>query len=108
MTLNCYVRPDRFDAIPSIPSSIRGGGADVFIVSTRAGRVVDTPGLEKVRALKSFRKLELTTQVGDMVHCTVDCFSIPGIVQMINMDTAQLAADIAAFREIEKTFFTLE
>ena len=102
------MRPDRFDAIPPVPTQVQGGGADVFIVSTKAGRIVDTPGLDKIRALKSFRKVELTTQVGDMVHCTVDCFSIPGIVQMINMDTVQLEADIKTFREIEKDFFVLE
>ncbi len=54
MTLNCYVRPDRFDTLPSYPILL-ANGAEVHLVSNTRGTVKDIPGLSQIRSLSSFR-----------------------------------------------------
>jgi hypothetical protein len=36
-TLNCYLRPDRFEALPSSPQTLLKQGAEVFLVSHQSG-----------------------------------------------------------------------
>jgi biotin carboxylase len=36
-TLNCYLRPDRFDALPATPTRLEKQGAEVFLVSRQSG-----------------------------------------------------------------------
>ena len=39
-TLNCYLRPDRFDALPVSPVRLDKQGAEVFLVSRESGECV--------------------------------------------------------------------
>ncbi len=53
-TLNCYLRPDRFDELPFEPS-LKKSGAEAFLVSLLKGTLKDIPGMEVIRSLSSFR-----------------------------------------------------
>lgn len=53
-TLNCYLRPDRFDSLPAEPV-LHKQGAEAFLVSHVQGTLKDIPGIEKIRSLSSFR-----------------------------------------------------
>jgi len=53
-TLNCYLRPDRFDELPFYPS-LKKAGAEAFLVSIMKGTLKDIPGMEVIRSLASFR-----------------------------------------------------
>ena len=54
-TLNCYLRPDGFDSLPSVPHLLKHG-AEAFLVSlSAAGILRDIPGLDEIRSMSSFR-----------------------------------------------------
>ncbi|CAE7512903.1 ddaF [Symbiodinium microadriaticum] len=100
-TLNCFLRPDRFDALPDTPTRLEKQGAEVFLVSTQTGTLRDIPGLNEIRGMKSFRRLNMQTQVGSSILPTVDCFTRPGAVQMVNELPGELEEDISRIREME-------
>ena len=52
------------------------------MVSYKKGTVRDIPGLEVIRALPSFRRMEMMTQPGATLNPTIDCFTRPGSVQV--------------------------
>jgi hypothetical protein len=74
-TLNCYLRPDRFDALPFEPRTLLKEGCEAFLVSLHSGTLTDIPGLEVIRSMKSFRRMELMTQPGAQLLPTIDCFT---------------------------------
>ena len=53
-TLNCYLRPDRFDALPLEPT-LHKQGSEAFLVSLVEGVLKDIPGMDTIRSLSSFR-----------------------------------------------------
>ena len=73
-TLNCYLRPDRFDALPLEPTLVKAG-CEAFMVSYYKGILKDVPGLDVIRGLKSFRRVDLLTQPGGAISPTIDCFT---------------------------------
>ena len=73
-TLSCYLRPDRFDSIPPLPTLLKQG-REVFIVSKQTGILMDIPGIDVLRGLKSFRRVEMMTQPGAHLPLTIDCFT---------------------------------
>ena len=66
------------------------------------GIVQDTPGLNEIRNMESFRSLTLLTQVGSKISPTIDCFTRPGAVQMVHELTAQLESECTRIREMER------
>lgn len=102
-TLNCYLRPDRFDALPSVPNLLLKQGAEVFLVSSQSGVVTSSPGVDVIRRLASFRRLELFAQVGYELRPTVDCFTRPGSVQLVHESPGMLEADYEAVRSLESS-----
>ena len=101
--LACYLRPDAFEALPDVPK-LQKYGCEAFLVSLnqKAGGVLkDIPGLEAIRNLSSFRRSEMLTQPGAVLPPTVDCFTRPGSVQMVNESEERLKTDYAKIRELE-------
>lgn len=101
-TLNCYLRADRFESLPSSPNTLMKQGAEVFLVSHQNGILKDTPGLTEIRSMESFRSLTMLTQAGRLISPTIDCFTRPGAVQMVHELTVQLEADCQRIREMER------
>jgi hypothetical protein len=62
VTLNCYLRPDRFDGLPNEPT-LHKQGCEAFLVSLVEGTLKDIPGMEVIRALSSFRCVTQHTAV---------------------------------------------
>merc|ERR1711972_216526 len=60
-----------------------------------------TPGFDKIRALPSFVSLESGLKAGMHVERTVDMFTSPGGVVLINKDEAALQRDVAVIRQME-------
>jgi len=102
-TLNCYLRPDSFESLPDAPELIKHG-AEAFLVSlcpAPGGVLKDIPGLDEIRSMSSFRRLELMTQPGNMLVPTIDCFTRPGSVQMVNASSEVLEREYQRIRELE-------
>lgn len=101
-TLNCYLRPDRFDALPKEPTLMKSG-CEAFLVSHEDGNVKDIPGITEIRALESFRRLEMMTQPGAALKPTIDCFTRPGSVQLVNSVLSKLDQDYNEIRRLEQS-----
>ena len=102
-TLSCYLRPDAFEALPDTPRLVKHG-AEAFLVSLNqkpGGILKDIPGLETIRNMSSFRRLEMLTQPGATLPPTIDCFTRPGSVQMVNESEARLQDDYSQIRKLE-------
>jgi len=100
VTLNCYIRPDRFDAIPFEPR-LQSAGCEAFLVAHEEGVLKDIPGIQQIRSLGSFRRLEMMTQPGAILRPTIDCFTRPGSVQLVNKSNEALLADYNTIRGLE-------
>jgi hypothetical protein len=83
------------------PLALKKAGCEVFLVSRQNGMVQALPGVDKIRALPTFRKLELAVQPGMEQRCTTDCFTRPGSVQLAHEDPEVLARDVATVRSLE-------
>lgn len=107
VTLNAYLRPELFDEIPPFPTLLKKG-AEVFLVSLesvvgKTGSVLKSiPGVDEIADFSSFRRMELLTQPGQVVHPTVNCFTRPGSVQLVHETPAQLQADYERVRALER------
>jgi len=103
-TLDVYVNPSAFDALPLVPGggTLRKFGAEIDIVAYRDGVVTEIPGAVVVRTLPSFRKMELAVQPGTAIKKTVDCFTRPASVLLLHDDEATLLADVASIRGLER------
>ena len=53
-TLNAFLRPDQFDAIPAVPT-LRNHGMEALLVSYQEGTLQEISGLDAIRELSSFR-----------------------------------------------------
>jgi hypothetical protein len=114
-TLDCYLRPDRFDMIPDVPETLRKQGGEAFLVSTYSGILKSIPGLVTIRNQNSFRKLEMLVQPGMKIVPTIDCFTRPGSIQMVADTAAAFEKDYEEIRQLEsscgttvKSLFELE
>lgn len=99
-TLNAFLRPDRFDALPTEPCLTKSG-CEAFLVSYETGTLKDIPGLDTIRQLSSFRRMEMMTQPGAHFVPTIDCFSRPGSVQLVNATEEGLKKDYESIRSLE-------
>merc|ERR1712207_62006 len=91
-----------FERLPDVPSSpFMAAGQVVMLISYHEGRVEDTPGFDRVRALKSFVSLEENVHVGDRLEKTVDLFGVTGMAVLVHSDAEVLASDISLIRKME-------
>ncbi len=60
------------------------------------------PGVDAIRALLSFRRMELAVQPGMRVARSIDCFTRPGSVLLTHVDRAVLEKDVAVIRALEE------
>jgi biotin carboxylase len=100
-TLDVYVDPDAFEALPAAPTQLHKSGCEVFLVARQTGLVRQLPGVDAIRALRSFRHMELAVQPGMKQCATIDCFTRPGAVELVHDDDAVLAADVEVIRGLE-------
>lgn len=49
----------------------------------------------------SYRRCEMMTQPGAHIRPTIDCFTRPGSVQLVNENEDELAKDYEAIRHLE-------
>jgi hypothetical protein len=70
-------------------------------VSYVDGTLKDIPGIETIRELPSFRRMEMLTQPGAVFRPTIDCFTRPGSVQLVNSSQTALETDYTKIRQLE-------
>jgi biotin carboxylase len=100
-TVDAYLDPPAFAALPARPTALRASGCEVFLVARQSGVVRSLPGKAACAQLASYRGAEWQAKPGAFSGATVDCFTRPGAVQLAHVDPQQLAADVAAIRALE-------
>jgi L-amino acid ligase C-terminal domain 2 len=70
-------------------------------VSHTRGTVKDIPGLDEIRELSSFRRVDLMTQPGDMLLPTTNRCTTVGSVTLVSDSVDTLMADYKRIRDIE-------
>ena len=66
------------------------------------GVVHGLPGVDVIRNLPSFQKIELAIQPGMEQKKTIDCFTRPGSVQLVHDDEAVVLQDYETIRQLEE------
>lgn len=109
-TIDAFLDEKRFEMTPEIPNPFEASGQEVILVCKRAGRVVSTPGFDKIRKLKSFVSLVADVAAGSVVECSIDLHTAVGSVFLMHEDLAVMAADLQTIRNMEQecTLFQLE
>jgi len=101
-TVDSYFNADDFAAVPARPGKLRCDGREVFFVAQESGVLRGIPGIEPIRALPSFLRLELMCKPGDFQALTTDCFTRPGSVQLLHKDDNVVKSDYDTLRAMEQ------
>lgn len=104
-TLDSYLNPEAFEAIPDRPTVLKEECCDVTLVSYKEGILKDYPGMKEIEAMPSFMSSMILLHPGDRVAKTIDMFNYPGSILLCNADKAQMQADFDRIRELEKDGF---
>lgn len=102
VTLDAFLDQESFASIPSVPRSFMAAGQMVFLVSVGSGKVLSTPGYDKIQALPSFSRLFPSYGIGDDLVPSTDLFTIAGLAILVHADTSQLERDIELIRDLER------
>lgn len=99
-TVNAYMRPDLFEALPPYPMELRVHAREVFLVNRFDGILRSLDGMERVRSLNSFLKEDLSVRPGSRMTKTIDLFTMPGRVQLLHHDAEQVKQDYIRIHEM--------
>lgn len=102
------LEPDKFEALPTVPSAPVGAGTIFFFVARKAGKLqgFHKNGMESLDSYKDFMQL---CQFGAYMSLTLNLLSTPCLAALYNKNQAQLKADMDSLRNLELTdFFVLE
>jgi hypothetical protein len=108
-TINAYLDPAAFDAIPSAPLLRRAYGYMKWLVVTESvGRLerIDEVAENEMLHMESYRGHQYFISVGDVVRPTVDCFTWAGCVKLANKSDEGVRRDYQRLEELEiRTLF---
>lgn len=74
-----------------------------FLISDRSGKLLATPGAERIHALASFVRSRWVVTPGEEISKTVDLPTCPALVELSHKDPRVVEADIARIREWERS-----
>lgn len=80
---------------------LAAGAYCVMLISRHEGRIVDDAGMREIEALPSFAGTISMLGPGDQLKKTVDLFSCPGIIYLVDPDRERLKADYDRIRELD-------
>jgi len=83
------------------PYELKARSRCVMLISQHEGRIVSAEGMRAVEALPSFAGSIAVSQPGDTLERTVDLFSCPGMIYLVDPDPERLRADYERLRELE-------
>jgi len=107
VSLDAYLAPERFAAVPRRPGPHRGAAAQYKVIN-RVDGVLESVDLSRLEAeLPSFRGVDLHAHPGDRVRRTVDLVTCPAIVRLQHADPRQVALDKYYLRAFEQDLFAV-
>ena len=93
ITLDALEDNERFEQLPTRPRRLKAHAREATLVSRHTGMLRAFPMLDAVRALPSYKSMELKAAPGDALVPTVDFLSTPGSVMLVHRDLAQVVKD---------------
>jgi ATP-grasp domain-containing protein len=101
LTAEAYLDPHSVGRRAQRPYELAAGAYCVMLISQHEGRIVGDAGLREIEALPSFAGTISMLGPGDRLERTIDLFSCPGIIYLVDPDRAQLKADYDRIRELD-------
>jgi len=103
VTVDAYLDPSSVKRRAARPYELRAASRCVMLISHQRGRVVSDAGMRAIEALPSYAGSISLAQPGDVITPTVDLFTCPGIVYLVDPDREVLRRDYERLRELERT-----
>jgi hypothetical protein len=101
LTAEAYLDPHAVARRAQRPYDLAAGAYCVMLISQHEGRIVGDAGLREIEALPSFAGTISMLGPGDTLKRTIDLFSCPGIIYLVDPDREQLKADYDRIRELD-------
>ncbi len=109
LTAEAYLDPGSVARRAGRPYELKAGAYCVMLISQHEGRIVSADGLSEIERLPSFAGTISMLGPGDRLKRTVDLFSCPGIIYLVDPDRERLKADYDRIRELDTAkLFELE
>jgi len=110
-TIDAFLEPEKFSKLPDVPPApFLAVGQEVMLVSFTKGKVIASPGYERIKAMESFVHMESGVTVGSEIEYTTDLFTNVGSCILMHKDAKVLEKDISEIRQMEQdcVLFELE
>lgn len=101
LTAEAYLDPHSVARRAQRPYELAAGAYCVMLISQHEGRIVGDAGLREIEALPSFAGTISMLGPGDTLKRTIDLFSCPGIIYLVDPDRGQLKRDYDRIRELD-------
>jgi len=101
LTAEAYLDPHSVSRRAQKPYELAAGAYCVMLISQHEGRIVGDDGMREIEALPSFAGTISMLGPGDQLKKTVDLFSCPGIIYLVDPDREQLKRDYDRIRELD-------
>jgi hypothetical protein len=101
LTAEAYLDPHSVARRAQQPYELAAGAYCVMLISQHEGKIVSDTGLREIESLPSFAGTISMLGPGDTLKKTIDLFSCPGIIYLVDPDRAQLKTDYDRIRELD-------
>jgi biotin carboxylase len=101
LTAEAYLDPASVARRAARPYELAAGAYCVMLISQHEGKIVYDAGMREIEALPSFAGTISMLGPGDQLKTTVDLFSCPGIIYLVDPDRERLKADYDRIRELD-------
>jgi hypothetical protein len=101
LTAEAYLDPHSVARRAQQPYALAAGAYCVMLISQHEGKIVSDAGLREIEALPSFAGTISMLGPGDQLKRTIDLFSCPGIIYLVDPDRARLKTDYDRIRELD-------
>lgn len=85
------------------PTELKAHGCEAMFVSYENGILKGYPGMREIEAMSSYVSQCLHVHENDELQVTIDMFTTPGSVLLVNDDAEQLKRDYDRIRELERS-----
>jgi len=109
MAVAAFTNPRLIYGIPEYPVDLAQYVSNCDLVAYETGLVNDLPGLVLAKNLPSFYKESVYVKKDSVVVPTVDCFTMPGCIQLAHDEESVVKADFDLLHTLcrERKFFNL-
>jgi biotin carboxylase len=101
ITAEAYIDPDSVARHAGKPYELKAAAYCVMLISQHEGRIAGAEGLRRIEELPTYAGSIGMLGPGDALKRTIDLFSCPGMLYLIDPDRERLKADYDRLRELE-------